>query len=124
MTTEADPETRYRDEVLLHMADHGWSNSRDGRVEAPTGHFSRISNTPAELDELQRVLADVLEARQLPVEKILGHWLLVDFGVEIEVTEFADQAALTRAYTDKQDEFAHWSWRVDGPVQWGAAYEG
>ena len=99
--------------VLQAMVTGGWANESDGNVEAPTGHFARVSNSAAEMMEVCQAFADEIAMHGLTCED--AHALLIgDFLVRedsqgnVFVTAYDNPIALTRDFQALQDAYALW----------------
>lgn len=109
-----------RDSILHYMAISDWANASDGNVEAPTGYFWRISNTPADVQQgntefsslLEEWLTDSPEVTDSPAlrAELVGHFLLVetDQGF-VEVYSYATEAELLKEYEYRESVFSEWN---------------
>lgn len=96
--------------VLQAMVAGAWANESDGDVEAPTGYFARISNSEAELAEVEQAFSDVIEAYGMEdTRELVGHFLVVqnDQGF-VYITSYENPIELTRDYQALQDAYAQW----------------
>lgn len=105
------PPERYesaRDQALHRMTEIGWSNRTDGRLEAPTGIFSVVCNSPAELREVM----GALEGEDLPAFNdfdLLGNWMVVENQEGyVRTALYSDQVELVRVFKLMQQQFAEW----------------
>lgn len=116
---EGEPEryfaTKYacpRDEVLGEMQDNGWANASSGNVEAPSGYFSRISNSEAELPEIYQAFESTIEEMGtygFTAEALLGHFLLItDSQGFVNVAQFESEAHLIHDYETLERMYDEW----------------
>lgn len=113
-----------RDQILEAMSQIGWSNEADGDVTAPTGYFTRISNTREEMNEIIGLdtVRDVIRSQghevsdDFPVpittyrvSDLVGHFLIVenDQGF-VEVFEYERERDLLDAYRELEHEYSRW----------------
>ena len=96
--------------VLQAMVTGGWANESDGNVEAPTGHFARVSNSEAELSEVVQAFDDVITAYGMDdTSELVGHFLITeDSNVIVFVSNYDNTIALTRDFQSLQDSYAFW----------------
>lgn len=101
--------------VLQAMITGGWANESDGDVEAPTGHFARVSNSEAEVygepGSIVSTFSDVIAMYGMTdTNELIGHFLVVeDSQGFVTVHAFDDPIALTRLFQQMQDDFAEWN---------------
>lgn len=96
-----------RDKLLHHMGKAGWGNQSNGSVEAPMGHFCRITITDAERKEVAEAFED--EAAEMGALVPVGHFLVVeDNRGAVAVTEFPTEAAVTSRFNAMLAEFGAW----------------
>lgn len=97
--------------VLQAMVTGGWANEKDGEVEAPTGHFARVSNSEAELSEVVEAFEDVITAYDMDdTKELIGHFLVrEDDAGFVHVTEYDDEVSLTRDFQQLQDDYSLWA---------------
>lgn len=89
-------EGRLRNEVLTVMMDCGWANASFGSAD---GRVGRISNYREDIEGLGRIFLPQLEYRDLPIESILGHFLLrPKDGAAVEVTQYRDEREVTLVF--------------------------
>ena len=97
-----------RDEALHRMAHIGWANMTSGRLEAPTGVFSVICNSPAELIEVVGALEDE-PIPEFDKRDLLGNWMVVENADGyVRTALYSDQVELIRVYRMMQQQFADW----------------
>ena len=108
-----EPRTRFlcpRDAILYDLALNGWAQASSGDVGAPSGHFSRISNSTVELD-------DVIGALDIPFElygvadpnELVGHFLVGENNLGfVDVEEFETEEQLDYAYSILEDIYIAW----------------
>ena len=96
--------------VLQAMVTGGWANESDGNVEAPTGHFARVSNSAAELAEVVAAFDDVITAYGMDdTSELVGHFLITeDSQGFVFITAYDNPIALTRDFQALQDAYALW----------------
>jgi hypothetical protein len=97
--------------VLQAMITGGWANESDGEVEAPTGHFARVSNSEAELSEVVQAFEDVITAYGMEdTRELIGHFLVVeDSQGFVHVKGYDNPIELTRDFQALQDAYAEWN---------------
>jgi hypothetical protein len=97
--------------VLQAMITQGWANESDGDVEAPTGHFARVTNEARDIDGVHDAFKDVIVAYGLGDESVLiGHFLVrEDSQGFVDVTSYDNPIELTRDFQALQDAYAEWN---------------
>jgi len=100
-----------RDQLLHAMARQDWANESNGNVEAPTGWFCRISNSPEELPEVFGAFPEqITEFAKFDLRELVGHFLLVenDQG-QIFVTEYDSEDEVKAEFDYLSDVYTMWS---------------
>lgn len=97
--------------VLQAMVTGGWANESDGSVEAPTGHFARVTNEARDMDGVHDAFKDVIVTYGLGDEsKLIGHFLVrEDSNGMVSITAYDNPIALTRDFQQLQDDYAAWA---------------
>lgn len=99
-----------RDEALYVMSVNGWANQSSGNVEAPTGYFSLICNSRAELPEI----LDAFETEFASIDGFAPDSLIGNFIMEeseigfVYVTEFPSEYLAGLHYTRQDETYAEW----------------
>jgi hypothetical protein len=96
--------------VLQAMVTGGWANESGGTVDAPTGHYARVSVSADEVGSVVDAFEDVLAVYPLDsLTQLIGEWLVQedDQGF-VTVTAYDNPIALTRDYLAMDDAFALW----------------
>jgi hypothetical protein len=98
------------DEVLYGISVDGWANASSGSVEAPTGFFARISNTPEELQEVTEAFDQEIERVGLrETARLVGHFLLrEDDQGFVTVQSYETQAELIEEYEVLDELYGDW----------------
>lgn len=96
--------------VLQAMVNTGWANESGGSVDAPTGHYARVTVEERELDEVVNAFNTEMRIYGLEDEnELIGHWLVVeDSQGFIHITTYDNPIHLTRDYLALDDAFALW----------------
>mgnify|MGYP001791810815 CR=1 FL=1 len=101
-----------RDEVLHAMSVQGWANRSDGNVEAPTGFFAIISNSPAELAEVVAAFDEEIEGTEdsdFSTSELVGHFVLVeDSQGFVGVYDYSTELGARVFYDELEDTFSKW----------------
>lgn len=104
--------TTPRNEVLGEMAVDGWANASSGDVESATGHFSRITNTEAELDEITAAFSEIIAEMSrfgFVREDLIGNFLVVtDNEGFVDVRDFASPKELEEAFELLDTIYSQW----------------
>lgn len=97
--------------VLQAMVTGGWANESDGDVSAPTGHFARVSNSAAELEEVVAAFEDVIVMYDMiDTSELVGEFLVhEDEQGNVYVVSYDNPIALTRDFQQLQDAYALWN---------------
>lgn len=92
------------------MVNDGWANESSGNIEAPTGHFARISNSDNELAEVLQAFEDVTDDYGMPArEDIVGHFLVITDSLGfIHISRYGSEAALIADYRALEAEYNNW----------------
>jgi hypothetical protein len=99
-----------RDEALHFMAAEGWANESGGNIDAPSGWFAFVSNSPEELAELADAFEEDLAVLGVTPEQVLGHFLLHEAADDrFTVEEFPTERHAHAAYMILQQVFDDWS---------------
>ena len=99
-----------RDEMLHRLGMDGWANESSGEVESPTGRFSRISITTPELAEIEDAFKEVFEGAEFDDHRsLIGHYLVVDSGGDVRVSQFDSEQPLKSAYNLLKKRYGEWS---------------
>lgn len=129
MIGESEPPIEYfatkygspRNEVLGAMLEGGWGNESSGDVEAPTGHFCRISNSTQELQEVSEVFSDILgEMGRYGIKPsdLLGHFLLItDSNGFVNVNQYDTAEELTHEYNILDEAYSVWLQAQEQPTR-------
>jgi hypothetical protein len=95
-----------RDELLYTMSVDGWAIASDGNVEAPTGWFAYMTNTPAEIAEIKQAFPDFSD---VPDAEIVGSFYLSeDSNGFFTVTE-STKSGVVEAFNADVEAFNAWS---------------
>jgi hypothetical protein len=96
--------------VLQAMVTGGWANESGGAVDAPTGHYARITNEPTDVSGIVDAFEDTIHTYGLDdMGLLIGHWLVVeDSQGNVTVTAYDNPINLTRDYLALDDAFALW----------------
>ena len=108
-----------RDNILHFLCTSGWANTSTGDVEAPTGYFYQISNTPADVQlantEITSVIEDQLAAYDIEDTEefrssLVGHYLIVENSQGfVGVTQYGDVDSLLRDYHTLAVAYDEWA---------------
>lgn len=114
---EGDPElfkgrnfSRPRDEVLYLMDAEGWANESGGATNASSGYYARISNTPAELDEVVDAFAkEIADVGLADAAELIGHFLLKQASDGyVSVHTYPSEPQLKLAFDVLERSYAEW----------------
>ena len=89
----------------------GWANRSDGNVEAPTGHFAMVSNSPDELLELRQAFEDVTDVYgDVSDADLTGHFIVItDSAGFISITRYPSAVSAASEFVTLQNRFAAWN---------------
>jgi hypothetical protein len=102
-----------RDEVLGDMEASGWANASSGDVASPSGFFSRITNSEAELIEIHNAFEETIAEMSrygFTPEQLLGNFLVVTSNEGfVAVTEYRRASDLEHDFEQLEADFDDWS---------------
>jgi hypothetical protein len=113
-----------RDSILSYLCLADWANESTGNVEAPTGYFSRISNTAEDVQmengEFNSIMEEWLdynsEVTDSPAlrSELVGHFIVqsMDSGF-VYVFKYETEKEMLAAYDEMEREFFEWDGQSD-----------
>lgn len=112
------PRTKFADlteEMLYRMSLDGWCNEQNGRSEATTGWFARVSISRDELSEVAQAFEEEMAgAGFTDTTALVGHFLLrEDDQGFVEVFEYDNEEEVKKAYGVLERQFEAWDSQDD-----------
>ena len=108
-----------RDDILSFLCLSDWAEESTGNVEAPTGYFSRISNTPEEVSmengEFNSIMEEWLDFNQEVTDseelrsELAGHFIVqsMDSGF-VYVYKYDSEKEMLSAYDELEKQYVEW----------------
>ncbi len=99
-----------RDELLHDLSVSGWANASSGDVASPTGHFSRISNSEAELPEVVGTFDEDLHTLGRDnFGCLVGHFMVIESSEGfVTVVSYRTEQALMTDYAQLEAVYSAW----------------
>lgn len=110
---------RQLESALSYMCANGWANESSGDLQSPMGYFSRVTNEPAEIEEIAQMIT---QPQVMDFDELIGHFMVQRYrGGEVIATRYSRQRDLLAAYRLLQREFKQW--QTDNPTLFEADHE-
>jgi hypothetical protein len=92
------------------MCESGWANESSGSTRSYQGYFWRITNEPADMQEVADAFSDEFtQAGLTDTAQLVGHFVVVDFGQgQIRVDQFDTQAEAVDDYESRKAAYDIW----------------
>lgn len=97
-----------KDELLYRFCFEQWAVISNGAINSPQGYFYSMSISPDDLGEIVTAFEEDVVASGVEPTALLGHYLVVETELGVDVTRYKYQVGMVQAYVNRLDAFGEW----------------